>query len=85
MAKKSFVKEDILKEISMLFDIDMKYGIVVPETIEVKSIENAKIVIIKDSLESTTIYLEDILENLLKSKEGRIELIKAIQKMNAQN
>ncbi|MEG1451030.1 MAG: hypothetical protein RSC62_09570 [Cetobacterium sp.] len=80
MLENNFIKDEILKKISLLFGFDEKYGLTIPETIEIKSIENAKFEIIKESHINDTIYLEDILEEFLKSEEGRIALIKAFQK-----
>lgn len=79
MSKNNFVKKEILEEISSLFDFDAKHKVYTPETIEVKSIENAKIEIVKESMNNETIYLEDILIKLLKSEKCKETLIKAIQ------
>ncbi|MHA4990867.1 hypothetical protein [Cetobacterium somerae] len=81
MSKNHFVKKEIIEKMTSLFDYDMKHGVPVPETIKIESIENAKIEIIKDSINKKVIYLEDFLEKLLESEEGKILLIKTIQKI----
>ncbi len=81
MSKNHFVKKEIIEEMTSLFGYDMKHGVPASETIEFKSIENAKIEIIKDSVNEKVIYLEDFLEKLLESEEGKILLINTIQKI----